>query len=806
MRRSLLVISFLLLSVLAFSAEKEKLVVGVVYDGIMEENKQIKNLISTELNSLLGSKYEVLFPKEKELVDSFNKEDISLKIDQLLNDEEVDIVIASGILSSYVAIQKENIKKPLFAPFLINNVGIDAKEFKNSGKENLNYIVTDLNIKQEIENFKKVKKFDNMLLLVGEEMMEIIPDLANYLNQYIKANDIDFNYELIEVKEDTKNIIGKIEDAQAVVVGSLNKLAPQKLMEIIQVANKNKIASFSATGVNNLDKGILAGHSYEKELKKRIRAMAINISFYLDGEKPETLPVFFEAAKSELMINMSVVEKTGIWPSWEVLSESKLVNFATEEDSEMAIGLKEVIETAITNNPEIEALRAELKTAGLNIQKTKTNYKPDIEASIQGSMIDEDRAESMFTQPEQYAQAGITLTQVLFSEDVNMAVDIVEEQKKLKEEELKAKELDLTLETAEAYFTVLKAEAYARIQRFNLELTKSNLEIAKGRKAAGISGPADIYRWEAELANSVSSVIEAMLNVRIAKTNLKRIINYTLSEEIDIKNVTMNDSNLMTSDEKIVEYISNQNKIDALVKYMTEAAVRLSPELKQIDSGINIQERLITNTKNKRFMPTVGLSANYTLTSIVSSGAGSDDFDTSYFSYISDSVVQGIFEEIYDTLDGVDENNWTIGIGVSLPLYSGGELKADREIAEQEIVVLDEKKEATEQYLEQRVVSYVLQIVSAFSKIQNAEISANAANKALDLVKDAYSRGVVSISELMDAQTASVSAEQYRSTVMYDLMTALMRAERAVGKYYIFMDENEREKVRKDIQMISDSL
>jgi outer membrane protein TolC len=224
-----------------------------------------------------------------------------------------------------------------------------------------------------------------------------------------------------------------------------------------------------------------------------------------------------------------------------------------------------------------------------------------------------------------------------------------------------------------------------------------------------------------------------------------------------------------------------------------------SPELKMVEYGINIQERLVKNANNKRFMPTVAFHANYTKSNIISEGAGSSSTDFSSLYSISDSSIRQTFENLIGAFGDPDEDNWSVGLSFSLPIYSGGELKANKDIALSEVEKLSYQKEAITKGLEQQVISYLLKVVSEYSKIKNAEISSDSAKKALGLVNDAYSRGVVSITDLMSAQTASISAEQYKVTVMYDLMIAIMRTERSVGSFYILKDKEGKEEFVKDL-------
>jgi outer membrane protein TolC len=56
---------------------------------------------------------------------------------------------------------------------------------------------------------------------------------------------------------------------------------------------------------------------------------------------------------------------------------------------------------------------------------------------------------------------------------------------------------------------VLKAKTGERIQRDDLKTTRSNLDLARTRQAIGTAGPADVYRWESEIATRRREVLAA---------------------------------------------------------------------------------------------------------------------------------------------------------------------------------------------------------------------------------------------------------------------------------------------------------
>ena len=62
----------------------------------------------------------------------------------------------------------------------------------------------------------------------------------------------------------------------------------------------------------------------------------------------------------------------------------------------------------------------------------------------------------------------------------------------------------------------------------------------------------------------------------------------------------------------------------------------------------------------------------------------------------------------------------------------------------------------------------------------------------LELVSDAYSQGLVSIIDLIDAQNAALVADLGAATAVYDFLVDWVEVERAVGRFSLFMTADER--------------
>jgi outer membrane protein TolC len=84
--------------------------------------------------------------------------------------------------------------------------------------------------------------------------------------------------------------------------------------------------------------------------------------------------------------------------------------------------------------------------------------------------------------------------------------------------------------------------------------------------------------------------------------------------------------------------------------------------------------------------------------------------------------------------------------------------------------------------LEQRIRASIQLVGRSGSKILLSRKAAAAATKTLELVTDAYSRGAVSILDLIDAQNVALAADRTRANATYDFLLDVFKGQRAVNR------------------------
>ena len=156
--------------------------IGIVKDGDSWFFDTLDGLIETELRVLVEDQFQITFKRDP----SFNANwDHSRTEEALLNaieDPEVDLILAQGILVLGVASNPDFIlPKPVSGIHLMDPdiVGMLISPEGKSKKKNLNLVISSNTILNDIESFKRLVAFDTLHILVNKIYLERIEALQN---------------------------------------------------------------------------------------------------------------------------------------------------------------------------------------------------------------------------------------------------------------------------------------------------------------------------------------------------------------------------------------------------------------------------------------------------------------------------------------------------------------------------------------------------------------------------------------------------------------------------------------------------
>ncbi len=140
-----------------------------------------------------------------------------------------------------------------------------------------------------------------------------------------------------------------------------------------------------------------------------------------------------------------------------------------------------------------------------------------------------------------------------------------------------------------------------------------------------------------------------------------------------------------------------------------------------------------------------------------------------------------------------DDTDWFVGLRATYPLFEGGARLADRRQARKELASLETERESAADRVEQRVRAALHDLGASLVGIDLSRAAAEAAQLNYGLVREAYSRGAISIIDLLDAQNVALVADENAADAVFDFLIDLMRTQRAAGRLEVLSSAEETE-------------
>lgn len=390
----------------------------------------------------------------------------------------------------------------------------------------------------------------------------------------------------------------------------------------------------------------------------------------------------------------------------------------------------DALKLAYSNNPDLQASRAELRSVDELYAQAKSGYRPVISgqaaytsANQEGNTIrmnsDEKTLAVVANQP--LYRGGITTARV------EEASSIIKAQRAI----LHVKEQDVLLQAISSYMDVLRDQEIVRLNHNNENVFKNHLKEAQQRFELGDITKTDVSQSESRLAAATAGLVQAESNYQLSRAIFQNVIGLA-PDGVQKPNLSIDvPSSLQGALDLALK--NNPN-----IAYSSEAAAAAKSSTRAITGEL---------------LPQIGLSASV-----------------------------GEIIDPASNFAAVDSHMTTTSIGVqaTVPLYSSGSVDARVRQAKQV-----ESQRRMERMRADRDVQQI--VVDAWTGLQaaEAEMSArkaqiSAANLALEGVKVETEYGSRTTLDMLDAeqealnaQVAYVSAERQKIVAAYRLLSSV---------------------------------
>jgi len=764
MRRLLfLLVFFLICSTPSFGAPQQ-VTVGVVTDGPSFRMDKVISFINEEIQLLIKNEFDVRLKESKRLDGGWQRNGIESALSHLYKDPEVDIVIALGFGSAAVAVSLEDHPKPTLASVIFNPHLVNAPSKGNSsGKHNLTYISIQADLATELKTFREVVDFTNIALLSDSLMMEVMPALATEGAKVATEMGIKIFPVLHSGKGD--DLVSRLpSDIDAVLIGALPRLDEAKMAKLLSNLIELGLPSYSLTGSHLVEQGALATAVPFGNWQRRTRRLALDLQAVLFGDDPKDMKVFVEDRR-RLIINMETARRLQISPPFDVMLKAQKLN-DEPESATVRWTLSEAAKIALLENLGIRASKLGVEAGAKQVDEARANLFPQLSIGVDQQLRDDSNPSVVSGGiAEKQGTAALSLSQVLYNESTWANLDIVKAQQTARIAEDNQTKLDVVQNATIAFLDVLKSKTLKKIRRVNLEQSRTNLGLARDRAKVGSATFADVYRWESELAQAKADLLGTEATLRQDQESLNRLLNRPLTEQFTLEPATLQDANLIMNDPELSGLIENRAGFQRLSKIMIQDGLDRSPEIASLMAKIIAQKRTLKSEKRSFWLPTITLTGEYS-------------------NIYHDSRPNSLSQE--------GEDDWLLGVNLSLPLFEGGARSRRVKRAQLTLNQLRLQLQDTTNSIEQTIRGRLHTAHASKLSIDLNRTAAKASRKNFDLVLDAYTKGTTGVVDLVDAQKSALTAELTAANAAYQFLIDLMNLQRATGAFDFFLDGAQR--------------
>jgi len=752
------------------AATGNQITIAVVRDGPATE-EDIVPLIEEELQKILERGTEVRFKSVPGFNAQWDPDRMIQVIMNALNDPEVDILLAPGALITDEASKEDvHLTKPLVSSF-VQRTDLFKMPYSEDGhslKENFSFIFIPQGAERDIKAFQSMLPIQILHIALGQDELQQLAFLRSRMEAY--GETLAVKIKLLPVYENLdRTLAGLGADTEAVLIARTPRLSRAQRKAFIDALTAKKIPSFSLTGHSDVELGAMAALTPDLT-QQVVRRVGLNLNQHIRGVPARELPVLLSVS-SKLLVNGRTARAVGYIPNFETLIFASFLHEEALESDAKPLNFKETLVMAEKNNVTLSIRDYEVETSGYDVKRARSPLLPQAVAGAEYQNLNQRRADPIF--PDDVGSAGIALSQMIYDDravsDYRSSSRLFESTEQMREVE----RLNVLAAAGEAFLRLALARVLYRIEADNVALTEDNLELSRLRYDVGYSGRDEIYRWEAELANTRSALLDRKTGIEVESILLNQILGIEQSLRWLPEKIAVEEYRLYFLDGELDPIFRNAADLETFLEAMVAFAFENAPEIKSLDKTIESQEIQLGQRKRTFILPA---------------------FNANFF-YDYDFYQSPDFPEY-------DKNNYGFTLMASYPIFNGMDRYYDAKRTESVLQGLEREVVLAREIVEKRTRDAVRRMENSFPVIKLRIIAAENARKNLELVQEKYAQGLVNITDLLEAQNQNFTAEQNAAAAETAFLIDLVAFQRAASWFEFEKSAEEREALIQKIKGI----
>jgi outer membrane protein len=770
--RSILIRAALLLAVVAVAlsaatVEARTVTIAVVRDGPSEMNDIVEG-IRPELVHLVGQQHDVVFDFSDDYDAMWDPARMKTVVQNALRNKSVDMILGIGILVTQEAARPDlTLTKPFVSATILNGdiPKIEFSEVDKSLKDDLCLVVWPRRVDSDVDVVKTLSHPDKLYVGIDEVIAQNLADFGSAMTAYGEL----YGLEIVPIylSNEWRGVIEQIDPTDAVFyILDTPRLSTAERRSFVAELNRKKVYTFSGVGTQDLDLGVLATNrpDIRRELARRV---AINLYQLITGAKTDDLPVLL-VADTKLVLDARTAVAVGYEPFFETRAVAKILHPEAFESGAKPIDIPGILEMAEKGNASLAVSRAQMETSLRERQVARSPMFPQL--GINGNYRYNDNNLVGNLIPERWGQFGVTLRQMIFDDELVSGFRVSDRYYEAAQFQNQSNRLDVLREAEWVYLGYVQARLLYEIQQSNLQLTEGNLEISKMRAEVGHSGRDEVYRWEAEVAQQRTVVLNTESIVESARISMNQVLGVDQGTRWRPEPVKIESERFETMKNKLGFVIGSPATYAKFMDAAVAVAMENSPEMHYLYKTAEAQEIRVGYRKRSYIVPKFFADLNYN-------------------------------NNVYQSPDEPKLGDYFLEarIYAELPIFEGTRKIYDSKREQAVLLELENRITLARQLVEQRVRTALRRLQSSIPNIKYTRIASDNAGKNFTVVRDKYANGIVTITDLLVAQTASFAADLDATSAVYIFMKDMTELQRATS---FFVHDNTEEDIDAFLQRI----
>jgi outer membrane protein TolC len=217
----------------------------------------------------------------------------------------------------------------------------------------------------------------------------------------------------------------------------------------------------------------------------------------------------------------------------------------------------------------------------------------------------------------------------------------------------------------------------------------------------------------------------------------------------------------------IMDALIDRRGTDEARNLWIQVALEQAPELRFFNKAVEAQGIQAGSRKRRFFIPTVSAGFRYNY----------------FFNYEPELV-------------GRRDDTWSVRVGATYPIFNGASRYYDMKRAQSALRGLENERELQHQLIERRVRTALRRLEATFPNIPLSRTAAKSSRLNLDVVQEKYAQGILNVTDLLEAQNASFTADQRATVAIYQFLVDFEEFQRSLAWY-------EREKTQAEIDKLA---